>query len=129
MPKLIKELKKEHTEILGMLYTIKSVGVEDGGHLVLLAKDALLNHLAKEDKELYPVLKEKAKDNKKLQETLDIYAKDMSKISKFAIEFFEKYENAPAKEGFHESVTKMLEVLNSRIQREEKFLYTEYNKL
>jgi iron-sulfur cluster repair protein YtfE (RIC family) len=76
MSKLIDELQNEHEELLNMLNTIKMVGVKDASHLLIMAKDGLLNHLAKEDKMLYPRMKKEIA----LKELLDKYIKDMDKI-------------------------------------------------
>jgi hemerythrin-like domain-containing protein len=129
MSQLIDQLEDEHSQLLDMLNTISMLGAKDAGHLILLARDGLLEHLKREDEELYPALHERAKKDENLKETLDVYANDMAEISKTAIAFFEKYGDDPAQDGFVDDLENLSKALNSRIQREEKFLYTEYEKL
>lgn len=83
MSQLIREFKSEHVQISDLLLQAREVGVDNqqGRNLILSAKKMLLAHLNKEDKYLYPVLREAAQSDDSLKSTLTDYALDMDKIS------------------------------------------------
>ena len=128
---LIDDLKKEHVNIVRALDEVKKLGVGSvaGREKLLSAKDDLIGHLLKEDRLLYPVLKEEAKDNRDLKFTLDNFASDMEGISSSAIAFFEKYEGGDKDGTFAKDLGNLFAVLGGRIRKEEKFLYKEYEKI
>jgi len=84
MSKLVEDLKKDHTALVKLLDEIKVLGTAspEGKNKLQQVKTGLLAHLAKEDKELYPVLKKAAEKDAKLKSLLDLFAKDMDGISK-----------------------------------------------
>ena len=131
MSKLIDELKQQHTEIADTLRKVTSIGVtsERGQKILLAAKSNLLAHLNKEDRELYPVLQKAAESNAKLKVTLELYAKDMDKISKAALEFFEKYSTGGSGLEFARDFGKIQRALHQRIRNEESTLYKKYDEL
>ncbi len=75
---LIEEFKREHSGILAILNEVKKLGIHspEGRSKLITAKEFLLEHLNKENEQLYPVLRKGAKHNKDLQNELDIFAID-----------------------------------------------------
>ena len=131
IPNLIKELKTEHANILSNLQEAKSLGInsENSRRLILDAKQLLLDHLQKEDERLYPVLKKVAERDKPLQKLIKEYADDMDKISKFALEFFERFNQNILGADTASSFKLFFNTLMSRIVREERILFKEYDKI
>lgn len=131
MSKLIRELLVEHAHLTDALLNIQRIGVhtEQGRSLLMLARDELLAHLAKEDAELYPVLSKAAESDEQLQNTLNKYANDMHKISASALAFFDKYCSCDQKEGFENDCRGLIRILCKRIRNEEAVLYKKYDAI
>lgn len=131
MTKLIDELKREHSQIVDVLNEVKGkdIRLKETQEKLLSAKAGLLTHLKKEDEELYPVLKKSAEKDKNLQQTLDMFAKDMEGISRFALEFFDKYSKGGSGIKFAQDFGRLTATLGGRIRKEENILFAEYEKL
>ena len=131
MDTLITKLKEEHKQLLETLDKINQLGVSSPQGMVLLfsIKNALLDHLEKEDLLLYPVLQAAAEHHPKLKDTLNLFAKDMEKITETATVFFNTYENGSSGVKFATDFGTMLGTLRVRIRREESILYAEYEKI
>ena len=131
MPKLIEELKKEHTVIVETLNRIKKLGISsaEGKNTLLAAKNILLAHLKKEDEQLYPFLNKVAKNNDNLARILEIFAKDIDIISKTALDFFDKYSTSYSGIEFAKSFGNLFATLSQRISKEEKIIYKKYDEL
>jgi len=97
--------------------------------ILISAKANLLAHLKKEDRDLYPVLKKAAETNSSMKQTLEIFARDMEEISKFALQFFDKYSHGGSGIEFARDFGKLFATLTGRIRKEEDILYREYEKI
>jgi len=111
-------------------------GVKSGGisnpqsqKTLFEAKQALLSHLQKEDRELYPKLLLAAKKDPNIGSLISIFTKDMEKISSFALEFFDKYKNGGESLEFAKDFGRLVSELTIRIRREEEKLYAAYDNL
>jgi hypothetical protein len=130
MSKLIDKLKSDHRDLVKILEEVKKLGVTPAGLAKLkTAKAGLLAHLKHEDVELYPKLRNAAKSDPTLKSMLDLFAKEMEGITTFALNFFNKYENAKTDVGFAKDFGKLLGELGNRIRREETLLYEAYEKI
>ncbi|WP_257291959.1 hemerythrin domain-containing protein [Endozoicomonas sp. ONNA1] len=132
MSQLIEEFKNEHLQISDLLLQAREVGIgnQQGQDLILSAKKMLLAHLNKEDKYLYPVLREAAENDESLKSTLTDYALDMDKISAEVMIFFSLYENNDNTiENFQQDCNNILRALSKRITKEEAVLYKTYDKI
>ncbi|MDH4127825.1 MAG: hemerythrin domain-containing protein [Spirochaetota bacterium] len=131
MSALIEELKKDHIKLVGVLDEIKTLNSASSELKSKLntVKDGFLDHLKKEDDQLYPVLKKAAEDDDNLKQTLDLFAKEMEEISGFALDFFKKYSASGDNSDFAKDFGKLLANFGQRIRREEKVLYFEYDKI
>ncbi|WP_257281532.1 MULTISPECIES: hemerythrin domain-containing protein [unclassified Endozoicomonas] len=132
MSQLIEEFKNEHLQISDLLLQAREVGIgnQQGQNLILSAKKMLLAHLNKEDKYLYPVLREAAENDESLKSTLTDYALDMDKISAEVMIFFSLYENNDNTiENFQQDCNNILRALSKRITKEEAVLYKTYDKI
>jgi len=133
MSELIKELKQEHQEIANILLELKSLSIYSikGMDLLIQSKNKLLSHLQKEDKYLYPVLKEQAQTDSSLKRTLAVFGKEMDEITKFVLDFYEKYSNLEDvnKAEFSKDISKFIFALKNRIMKEEVAIYKAYEKI
>ena len=77
---MLEEFKKDHYVIVYTLDNIKKLDIRsrEGQDELLSAKNSILNHMKKEDKEFYPVLRKAAKHNQRLKIVLDEFDKDMA---------------------------------------------------
>ena len=131
MSELVEELKMEHTFITENFERIRSFGMtsKEGQDILLSIKNALLAHLEKQDRQLYPVLRKEAESNKTLKQTLDIFASDMKDVSEMAFAFFEKYSKGGSGMVFAKDFGRFFAALSQRIGKEERIIYAEYDEL
>ncbi len=131
MSALIRDLKNEHTIIISALNEVTKLGIntKDGQTKLLDVKDSLISHLQKEDELFYPHLQKAAQTNGSLQNTLEEYEREMEKISKIAIDFFEKYSDGGSGVEFAREFGKLYGTLGKRIKKEESVLYKFYEDL
>ncbi|HEO65450.1 MAG TPA: hemerythrin domain-containing protein [Spirochaetes bacterium] len=131
MSKLVEELKQEHVVLVKVLGEIQELGSrsQETKDKLSAVKAGLLNHLLKEDHQLYPSLRKAAESDPRLKTTLDVFAKEMDQISAFALDFFEKYSSESGGIQFAKDFGSLVASLSSRIRKEEQILYPEYDKL
>ena len=129
---LINELKAEHVLLGQKLNEIKDLGVssDEGRKMLLSLKEPLLNHLGKEDKNLYPVLQEEAKNNDVLRSMLGTFDNNMKNIAQNALNIFKKCEE-PIKDpvAFGKDFGLLTWSLGIRIRQEESILYKEFENI
>ncbi|MBS1258127.1 MAG: hypothetical protein MAG551_01180 [Candidatus Scalindua arabica] len=131
MSALIDEFKKDHSEIIDTLKEIKELGVlsEEGQAKLISVKGSLLEHLKKEDEQLYPVLWKEAEHNEKLKELLDVFAKDMENVSRVVMDFFDKYSEEVVDSAVTEEFDHLFATFRNRIRHEEDLLYEEHERM
>ncbi len=131
MSVLIEEFKKEHSEIIAILNEVKKLGIhsEEGRSKLMSAKEYLLEHLRKENEQLYPVLRKKAEHNGILKDELDMFAMDPEYVSRVVLEFFDKYSGGTIDKDFQINFESLIAALNARIRNEEEALYQEYEEI
>ena len=127
---MIRALKKEHSVIIDNLEEIKRLGVysKEGQDIILSIQINILSHLEKEDKELYPILKNTVKSERKVNDTLNVFDENISAVSNTAIEFFDNYFTKAENQLAIETEW-LIEALTWRIQREEVLLFTMYENV
>lgn len=128
---LIDQLKTGHQTIFETLEKARQFGIgsREGQMELLLAKSNLLAHLKTEDVRLYPALHGMARTDKSLKLTLDGFARDMAEISRFAVEFFDKYSNGGSGIEFARDFGRLYARLKIRMHKEENILYRQYEQL
>ncbi len=131
MSALIEEFKKEHSVILETLNEVKKLGIhsEEGRSNLISAKKCLLEHLNKENEQLYPVLRKEAEHHKNLKNELDMFAIDPEHLSSVVHEFFEDYSGGDTDKDFQINFESLFAFLNARIRNEEESLYHEYEEI
>ena len=129
MSNLIEELKKEHLEIIDTIQSAFDKGLlHDGRDVLLSAKNMLISHIKKEDKDLYTPLRENAEHDENFKIALDILKSNMEELSQEAIRFFDKFSEEGNSREFVREYKGLLKKLTERIQKEENILFAEYNK-
>lgn len=124
---MIKALKIEHSAIIDNLEETKRLGVysKEGQDVIFSIQMNILSHLEKEDKELYPVLKDAVKSERKVNDTLNLFDENISAVSNTAIHFFENYARKAENQLAMETEW-LIEALTWRIQREESLIFAMY---
>ncbi len=131
MSALIEEFKKEHSKIIETLNEVKKLGIhsKEGRSTLIYAKEHLLEHLNKENEQLYPVLRKEAEHNKTLQNELDIFAIDPEYLTRVVHEFFDDYSGGDTDKDFQINFESLFASLKARIRNEEEALYQEYESI
>ncbi len=131
MSALIKELRREHSEILAILSEVEGLDIlsKEGQVKLMSVKTSLLEHLKKEDVKLYPALYKVAEHNNSLKNTLDLFAMDMEDVSRVALEFFDKYSRGVLGKELQGEFERLIVALRNRIKNEEDILYIEYERM
>jgi hypothetical protein len=131
MDRLIMELKQEHEELFVLLEAFKKGrGVDGTGwkENLFAAKKLFLEHLKKEDEELYPRLRAKWAGDKTMDAIVTKYIDDMKKISQETVVFLDRYNTASAGTDFMKDYAEMMVDLKSRMREEEEKLFRELEK-
>jgi len=131
MSQLIEEFKSDHIEISEILRQVVELGItsEEGQKKLFHAKSTLLDHLKKENEEIYPILWKKAENNQDLRLKLESFARDMEVVATTVLTFFEKYTCVESENDFKNDFKKIYVALTNRINNEESWLFPEYEKL
>ena len=133
MSKLIDDLTMDHLQIVRTLGELKNIGIThpDANNKLRSIKTMLIEHLKKEDTSLYPQLHEAAKSDENLKFRLNQFASEMEGITKFALEFFDKFEERADDPDmtFIKDYGRLFAMLKHRINNEETILYKNYEML
>lgn len=129
--KLIKSLNADHTKLSSLLGEIKKEGSLTKAALTGIAevKNMLISHLAQEDRDFYPIMKEAAKTNPSIAQTLEVMGLDMNQIAQIVLNQISAWQKGEGKLTFTTDIDNLITVLSDRIKREEHLLYTKYLKL
>lgn len=141
MSRLVDELKMDHRHMKQVLKKAKDFALNTSERFdaFISAKVAVQNHLDKENRELYPVLRIAGQSDPETQSTLETFAKDMEEIASQTTWFFSKYPNVAtvntkidADHNYAIELARDLEALTTllgvRLDREERSLYPEYER-
>jgi predicted restriction endonuclease len=128
---IINELKKEHAKIKESFKTIEKMGLfhKDARKELIKVKDLFLEHLKKEDEEVYPRLKIASSNDEHLMQILNYFEDEAKLISKFTNIFFNKHSKQSSSEGFQREFKVIHSILLKRIEKEEELFLSEYEKL
>ena len=131
MFKRVEKLKKEHAVIIDAMSKAKFLGVtsEEGRALLLEAKKILLEHLANEDKYLYPVLKKASQNDDRLKTLISEDVSEIGAVTEMANKFFKKCEKNQTDAQYIEDFKELFKSLLYRIHNEENTIYAEYDKI
>ncbi|MBF0370752.1 MAG: hemerythrin domain-containing protein [Magnetococcales bacterium] len=128
MDPFIQELKDEHQEMLKFLKKLSKLAPQDKNRLSSLnqLRGFVADHLAKEDKQLYPGLIQRAEEDRDLKIILDYYQKHMRKIGDLAQNFLDKHAGEQAGADFKKDLKKLIRFLKGRVLWEEEILFAKF---
>jgi Hemerythrin HHE cation binding domain len=142
MSRLINRLKADHVSLKLALKNAADFTRPAPERIRILAqaKTALLGHLEKENRELYPALKMAAESDQEIYDIVDVFATDMEQVAAQALEFFNKYGDPAAVAAsfladvqnviaFGIDLERLIILLGLRIGREEALLYPAFEDL
>lgn len=131
MSNLISELKAEHQFLATRLKIVRSIGIKsvEGRDLLIAAKSCFLDHLKKEDEQLYPSLNKASENNEELKKSLSLFSEDLNNVTHIILDFFEKYTNTCSGEEFEKDFEQFYLAFAQRVSREERVLYPKYDEL
>lgn len=129
MPNLIEELINEHKIILAILNEVKTLGISSkaGQEKLLSARELLIAHMNKEDKQYYPAFRRAAENRNDLKLMLDYFVEDMEAVGIKAMHFFNKYAQGGDESDFAGEFKLLYMTLKDRIRTEEETLFKKFN--
>jgi len=127
----IEELRKEHTEIRDSLLQISNMDLfsEEARSRLIEVRDLLVEHLQKEDQEMYPRLKEASLEDEHFQDILNYLEGEIKLISQFVFIFFDKYSKKSSPAGIEREFNLISSTLIKRIEKEEEFFFPKYERM
>jgi hemerythrin superfamily protein len=130
MDDLIRELSKEHAGINATLDRIAAVGAgsREGREMLRAMKAGLLDHLAREDEELYPVMHRAAEEDDGFRRTLAVFASGMPDVTKSARRFFDRCERGGRDLDLPLEFGRLFLMLKNRMQREESLIFPAFER-
>jgi len=134
-PKLIQEFHQNHEDLVKLALDIKKLA-ESSESAVLIRtqlktlKVEIFAHFLHEEKTLYKYLRALYKHDNDHRELVDDFNQSMHKIQEQVEAFMEKYTSSNARydANFTKSFNSVVMLLAKRIETEEKYLYSLYNK-
>jgi len=131
MAELIDTLKEQHKALSDSLGRVREMGITspEGRELLFQIKAGLLEHLKLEDEEFYPALIKAAETDEIVSTITTTFQKNMVKISKAALEFFDKYDKDSNNPDFKEDIAMIISTISDRIKKEETILFPTYENL
>jgi len=114
-----------------MLVAANDLGIhtDAGCKILMAAKTALLAHLEREDKHLYPILLKAAEDDPILRDALDFFYENIEGVARTALTFFDKYETGAEGADLATDLAELVSVLMQRIRKEESVTYKMFDQL
>ncbi|PIQ89097.1 MAG: hypothetical protein COV72_04700 [Candidatus Omnitrophica bacterium CG11_big_fil_rev_8_21_14_0_20_42_13] len=122
---LVGQLHDEHIFIVNGLEEAWKIGIDsDKGKAKLLSlKTKLFEHLDKEDRVFYPMLKSAAKDDSRIDEALDVFGRGLGEISKSCKDFFSRYPQPCQAKNCDKDFQDIFSLLKQRMRKEELVLF------
>lgn len=127
MSLLTDTLRGQHAHMRRLLDDVRlhGIGTAEGRARLRQVRDLVVEHLRREDAELYPALHRHA-DTQALAQT---YAEEMRQLSGEILGFFDTWQQGDDDLAFARHYGRLLGLLNRRWTREEVRLYPAYERL
>ena len=131
MADIVKQLKSEHAHIVNAFKEIRDMGSLSKAALIRLlkARDLLISHIEREDKELYPALRKVAEQDPKVKATLDKLEREMVIVSRVVSQFFNTCKKEGHSLALEGSVPLLCTTVLNRIEKEERLLLPLYARV
>ena len=131
MTKLIKALRNDHRVILLLLKKSGATNLtsKEREAFLITVKTLLNQHLAIEDKKLYPKMNELAADNNNVGDVVKEFSVGLESIGSIIMNFFDNCEKNSQEIHTNSDYSKILKLLEIRIKKEEEKLYPLFDSL
>ena len=128
MADILDQLKEEHDRLIEAFKEIRDMGslTQEAQARLFRARDLLLSHIEREDKELYPALRQVAERDAEVKALLDQLEGEMGDVSKAVSLFFTTHRLEGGPVMFKGSVASLCTTVLDRIQKEERLLLPAY---
>jgi hypothetical protein len=128
---LTEELRADHARIFRVLREVLDERVNSAaGHRKLMeARDLIVSHLEREDRELYPLLAEAAAKDPALKKDLDDHLKDILEVSATIRGFFTDHPDTCTDIGCIKDFGTLYMMFKERKDREDRVLFSAYERL
>jgi hypothetical protein len=127
--KLVKRWKREHEEIIALSHSVIAAYVKND-HLAVREKLRALGHIAadhltSEDMEFYKLMKDPERNDAVTKQQITEFQESFKDIMEWLMKFLAKYgkEDEVLDEAFFDTFSRVLEMLEERIEFEESQLY------
>jgi len=130
--KLIKRFHKDHEKLIKtvtkIVTAVKANEITKVKALLGQFKIELLGHFMEEDIKLYRYLKKYYHDEEEITQTIKMFEESIKEIQRDVVAFLDHYakEDTAFDKYFHERLQEIVKALQTRIETEEKSLYTLY---
>lgn len=123
---LIPTLLHDHAQMRELLEAVRRSGIAsaEGQRQLKQARHLIVEHLQREDAQLYPALRQCAQTQKLATE----YADEMQRLSREILAFFDSAEHERDNLAFARGFGQLMGTLNKRWTREEVRLYPAYDE-
>ncbi len=130
MSEFIDSLRIEHAAIKESLKKISAMDLssKEARSELIRIKEVFVEHLQKEDDEMYPLLKRASSSDEQLMSILQYMEEEIKLISKFVFIFFDRYSQKTDHAGFDREFSLICSTLIKRIEKEEEVFFPEYEK-
>ena len=120
MSAFIDSLREEHAEIKESLMKISAMDLwsKEARLQLLKIQEVFINHLQKEDDEMYPRLKAASSSDEQLMSILKYMEDEIKLISQFVFIFFDKFSQKATPVGFDREFSPRTIPIRSRWARE-----------
>lgn len=133
-PELVPELKDDHQQLLKLFAEIKAAhahgNLQEVGELLDRFRNALGEHLIKENVRFYIYLEHALKKDQASHDLVHQFRRDMDGIGKTVMAFLKRYRNIASEPAlaatFGPELDNVGKVLGERIRSEEQTLYALY---
>ena len=131
MSKLIDDFKKEHKIVLDAILELisKEFTAKEKHKKIFELKPVLIEHLLKENDELYGPLLDGLKNIGRLSEECHMLSSSMVETTNFVLGFYDDHKSLTDEDKFLDDLNKFCLDLSIRIAEEENNFFTEYEKL
>ncbi len=131
MSELIDDLKKEHAEMKESLRELSRMDLSSKAakKRLMQVRETFIEHIHKEDREIYPRLKQESAGDGQLLSVLTYLEEEIELISKFVFIFFDKFSKKQSFPGLEREFHLICSTLIKRIEKEEELFFPEFEKI
>ncbi len=121
----VQHFVEEHAGILLALQVIRESGIgsPEGMEALRRLESRLLDHVEREEQEVYAPLRRRATTEPKLRRTLELFADDLEDVTRTVLAFFDRYRGGDPDDELPGRFGEMAATLKARVRMEETVLF------